>query len=122
MNTLSNSTTPAFGEMRTTSGGCEVWDGTQWVPYPSWYSGGAGGVIYSGNTNYTLTNAINNTTTYESITANYITVDGQPLSDILSNINNRLNILVPDLKKLEKYAALKEAYDNYKLLEAMLSD
>ena len=31
-------------------------------------------------------------------------------------------VLVPDPKKLEKYKALKKAYDNYKTLEALIQE
>ena len=37
-------------------------------------------------------------------------------------LKERLLILTPNFEKMEKYAALKKAYDNYKLLEAMLGD
>ena len=39
--------------------------------------------------------------------------------DILDKIQDRLAILVPDPALLEKYEALKQAYDQYKLLEAL---
>jgi hypothetical protein len=44
---------------------------------------------------------------------------GRSLGDILSKIESRLAILSPDSKKLEHFAALKRAYDNYKTLEAL---
>lgn len=45
------------------------------------------------------------------------------LSDRLSVIENRLAILEePDPEKLEKYKALKEAYENYKALEQLIAD
>lgn len=40
----------------------------------------------------------------------------------LNLIEERLAILTPDLVKLEKFAALKQAYDNYKLLETLCKD
>lgn len=45
---------------------------------------------------------------------------GKNLSETLSTIEKRLSILVPDPSKLEKYEALKKAYENYKLLESLL--
>lgn len=42
------------------------------------------------------------------------------VADTLEKIMDRLAILEPDLNKMERYPALKEAYDNYKLVEAML--
>ena len=44
---------------------------------------------------------------------------GRSLGDLLSKIEDRLAILTPDNKKLEHFAALKKAYDNYKTLEAL---
>ena len=40
----------------------------------------------------------------------------------MHSINERLLLISPDLEKLEKYAALKNAYDHYKLIEAMCGD
>lgn len=40
----------------------------------------------------------------------------------LTAIEERLAILSPDLVKLEKFAALKQAYDNYKLIETLCKD
>lgn len=37
----------------------------------------------------------------------------------LEAIENRLNILVPDPKKLEKFEALQKAYEHYKHLEKL---
>lgn len=48
-----------------------------------------------------------------------ITVKGKDLAKSLEAIEKRLAILVPDPKKLDKFEALKKAYDHYKLLEAL---
>ena len=47
---------------------------------------------------------------------------GRSLGDLISQIENRLAILVPDPDKLEKYEALKKAYDHYKLLEKLVTE
>ena len=44
------------------------------------------------------------------------------LADMMKTMRERLLILVPDFEKHEKYAALKKAYDHYKLIEAMLQE
>lgn len=73
------------------------------------------------------------TTTYaggsggSGVTVGTSTVKGNTYSiaDIhtrLETIEKRLNILVPDPNLLEKYEALKEAYSNYKTLEALLCE
>jgi hypothetical protein len=51
-----------------------------------------------------------------------LTVKGISITETLEKINERLAILVPDPKKLEKYKALKKAYDNYKTLEALIQE
>lgn len=43
------------------------------------------------------------------------------VAETLEKIMERLCILEPDFEKMEKYPALKEAYDNYKLIEAMVA-
>ena len=44
------------------------------------------------------------------------------LNNRLNSIEERLAILTPDLVKLEKFAALRQAYDNYKLIETLCKD
>ncbi len=48
-----------------------------------------------------------------------LVVQGISVVQTLKSINERLAILVPDPKRLEKYQALKQAYDHYKTLEAL---
>ena len=49
------------------------------------------------------------------------TTNGQTKSlfKMISKIEERLSILVPDPAKLKQFEALKQAYENYKTLEAM---
>lgn len=48
---------------------------------------------------------------------------GRSLGKLLEGIEDRLAILQdPDPKKLEKYAALKKAYDHYKTLERLIGE
>ncbi len=51
-----------------------------------------------------------------------INVDGQSLKEFMQNVNERLCILTPKPELLEKYDALKEAYENYKILEKLCTD
>ena len=44
---------------------------------------------------------------------------GRSLGEMLSKIERRLSILVPDPEKLEHFEALKKAYEHYKTLEAL---
>ena len=48
-----------------------------------------------------------------------LTVKGVNIAEAIEKINKRLAILVPDPAKLEKFEALKRAYENYKTLEAL---
>jgi hypothetical protein len=48
---------------------------------------------------------------------------GRSLGKLLETIEDRLAILTePSPEKLAKFAALKKAYDNYKLLERLIGD
>jgi hypothetical protein len=47
---------------------------------------------------------------------------GRSLGKMLESIEDRLAILQPDPAKLEKFAALKKAYDHYKLMEKLIGD
>lgn len=74
--------------------------------------------------------------THDYIGVNTITIDdtsdydltinrpGKPplrVAETLEKIMDRLAILEPDFDKMDRYPALQEAYDNYKLIEAMLT-
>jgi hypothetical protein len=57
---------------------------------------------------------------YPSIVTDSLTLNGVDIAVTLSKIMERLSILDnPDPAKLEKYHALKKAYDSYKLLEKL---
>jgi hypothetical protein len=48
---------------------------------------------------------------------------GRSLGDLLQSIEDRLAVLAePDPAKLEKFAALKKAYDHYKLMEKLIGE
>jgi hypothetical protein len=52
-----------------------------------------------------------------------VKIKGRSLEKLLTTIEDRLAILSePDPEKLKKFAALKKAYDNYKLLEKLIGD
>jgi hypothetical protein len=101
--------------------------GTVSITAPSTlYTTGVGVGGYSGlwpNSNPVLT--ANQSTLQVSGDAEFsgrVTIDGQDLAKTLESIQNRLAILVPDPKLLDKYEALKQAYEHYKLLEALCID
>jgi hypothetical protein len=49
-------------------------------------------------------------------------VDLDELAEMMKIMKERLLILIPDFEKHEKYAALKKAYDNYKMIEALIQE
>jgi len=51
-----------------------------------------------------------------------ITVGGKSLKEFMNKMEERLAILVPDPKKLEQFAALKKAYEHYKLMESLCQE
>jgi hypothetical protein len=52
-----------------------------------------------------------------------VTVKGRNLVKLLETIEDRLAIISnPDPKKLEKFKALKKAYDHYKLMEKLIGE
>jgi hypothetical protein len=72
------------------------------------------------NTNAYTTN-VNPNTTLE-VTGDLM-VKGKNIGNILDKIQDRLAILdEPNLEKLEKHAALKKAYNHYKLMEKLIGE
>ena len=49
-------------------------------------------------------------------------VDLDELVEMMTIMKERLLILTPAFEKHEKYAALKKAYDNYKMIEALIQE
>jgi hypothetical protein len=51
--------------------------------------------------------------------------DGKPplkVAETLETILERMLILQPNFEKMEQYPALKAAYDNYKMIEALIAN
>jgi hypothetical protein len=51
-----------------------------------------------------------------------ITVGGKSLKEFMNKMEERLAILIPDPSKLEKFEALKKAYEHYKLMEKLCQE
>jgi hypothetical protein len=49
-------------------------------------------------------------------------IDLDEMADLMCILKDRLLILTPDFEKHKHYPALKAAYDNYKLLEALCQE
>ena len=54
------------------------------------------------------------------ITTDKSIIDLDELSEFIKVMKERLLIITPNFEKHEKYAALKKAYDHYKLIESMI--
>jgi len=90
--------------------------------------GGAGTYLSSGTTGPMWTT----TTTQNAnvrITGNNPTIHTDKnsinldeVADLVKILKERLLVIIPDFEKHEKYAALKKAYDHYKLIEAMVQE
>ena len=69
-------------------------------------------------------------TSIDTLTQSYdtdltITRPGKPplkVADTLEQIMERLSIIEPDFDKMDRYPALREAYNNYKTIEALLTE
>ena len=108
------------------------------LPSSTFTYGGAtvGGITTIGNitnnsqwtTGYTLNNTITPNTVNISATGidmaagTDIKIDGQSLKEFMKKMEQRLAILVPDPTKLEKFEALKKAYEHYKTMESLCFD
>jgi hypothetical protein len=51
-----------------------------------------------------------------------IVIDGTSLKEFMKKMEQRLAILVPNPEKLEKFKALKKAYEHYKTMESLCFD
>ena len=97
--------------------------------------GGGGSSWYVGNGTSTITvpNTLGAGTYTYSVAPSYsnsievdknadIKIGDQSLKEFMQTVSDRLAILTPDPAKLEKFAALKAAYDHYKMLEALINE
>jgi hypothetical protein len=82
----------------------------------------------TGTSGYTFNNAITPNTVsistdgIDMAAGTDIKIDGQSLKEFMKKMEQRLAILVPDPKKLEKFEALKKAYEHYKTMESLCFD
>jgi hypothetical protein len=85
------------------------------------YSTGAGSHNWNNVTTTSSTVNISNTG-IEMAAGTDITVGGKSLKEFMTKMEERLAILVPDPAKLEQFAALKKAYEHYKLIESLCQE
>jgi len=86
-----------------------------------WTTGTNGYTINSGNWNSPSTVNIN-TDGIDMAAGTDIKIDGKSLKSFMNKMEERLAILVPDPAKLEKFEALKKAYEHYKLMESLCQE
>jgi len=84
-----------------------------------WTTGTTG---YSYNTSITPSTVNISTAGIDMAAGTDITVGGQSLKEFMKKMEQRLSILVPDPVKLEKFEALKKAYEHYKTMESLCFD
>jgi hypothetical protein len=87
--------------------------------------GSAGGNYYATSTTagYNTSPSVNITSDGIDMAAGTdIKVDGKSLKEFMNKMEERLAILIPDPKKLEQFAALKKAYEHYKLMEQLCQE
>ena len=96
------------------------------LPSSSYTTGSNGQFYTTATSGYTISNTsptVNISNTGIDMAAGTdITVDGKSLKTFMNKMEERLAILVPDPAKLEQFAALKKAYEHYKLMESLCQE
>ena len=91
-------------------------------------TGSSGQFLTSGSNGTSWTTANNSTAVHidtggiDMAAGTDIKIDGKSLKNFMSKMEERLAILVPDPAKLEKFEALKRAYEHYKTMESLCFD
>lgn len=81
---------------------------------------GSNGTSWSNSTGAGTVNI--NTDGIDMAAGTDIKIDGKSLKAFMNKMEERLAILVPDPAKLEKFEALKKAYEYYKTMESLCFD
>jgi hypothetical protein len=100
------------------------------LPSSSYTIGGASGQFYTSTgtghnnwNNVTTSSTVNITGAGIDMAAGTdISIDGKSLKEFMNKMEERLAILVPNPAKLEQFAALKKAYEHYKLMESLCQE
>jgi hypothetical protein len=94
--------------------------GTSYTSANNQWATGSNGYTF---TNATVPNTVNISNTGIDMAAGAdIKIDGKSLKEFMTKMEQRLSILVPDPSKLEKFQALKKAYEHYKTMESLCFD
>jgi hypothetical protein len=101
---------------------------TSTITIPAQGGGGSGTYLSSGTTSNPMwTNTTQNanikvTGNNPTIHTDKNSINLDEVADLVKILKERLLVIIPDFEKHEKYAALKKAYDHYKLIEAMVQE
>ena len=101
---------------------------TSTITIPAQGGGGVGTYLSSGTTSGPMwTNTTQNanikvTGNNPTIHTDKNSINLDELAELTKILKERLLVIIPDFEKHEKYAALKKAYDHYKLVEAMVQE
>ena len=95
------------------------------LPSSSYTTGSSGQFYTTGTNGHNWNNppTVNITGTGIDMAAGTdISIDGKSLKTFMNKMEERLAILIPDPSKLEKFEALKKAYEHYKLMESLCQE
>ena len=101
------------------------------ITSPTWTTSTTGSYTIPTGTNYTYSTGagiggygnVNITNTgIDMASGTDIKIGNKSLSEFMLKMEERLAILVPDPAKLEKFEALKKAYEHYKLMEKLCQE
>ena len=105
------------------TGNLSVNNGSGWITV----SPGTGPTYYTSAATYQVNSTGLHTTGYDNQFTSDVTLrrNGKPdlkIGESIDIIMERLCLIIPAIEKMEKYPALKEAYENYKLIEALIQN
>jgi hypothetical protein len=112
------------------SGGSTITtNNTGTAQFPSTVVGTSGTYLSSGTTSSPMWTSTTTQNANIKVTGNNPTIHTDKnsinldeVADLVKILKERLLVIIPDFEKHEKYAALKKAYDHYKLIEAMVQE
>jgi len=111
--TSSTSTNGTYGVVTSTTSTVPNSGGLSTAPYP-YITTGTGGLSNHGTVHISGTNP--------TLSTDKVKIDLNELGELIKVLKERFLIITPDFEKMEKYQALKKAYDHYKLIESMLGE
>jgi len=121
--TSARSSNPRAGDIYYNNGNQEMWDGTRWIPLAS-TGAYLSNPVFTG-TQIATTQYVNNSMSGKITFNNADGTKKVSVDEVIDAVEfmkimkRRMCILEPALDKHEHYPALKEAYENYLLIERL---